>query len=243
MRFPFTDIQNTAHTNVRFLVRASYLQIYNEVISDLLKPERSNLSIREDKKRGVFVEGLSEWVVRSPKEVYGLIKRGTSLRATGSTRINETSSRSHALFIIIVEQNEMIYEEDAAAPNHTQPGMDEQEKVRAVAGANTLVRQSFKVGKLNLVDLAGSERVRISGAKGRRLEEVSLSGMNYVEVIADERELTQATLLSPVQTHQFKSFRTRKRHLVSQDNNNKSRNRHQYCETHPPLFVILLAGL
>jgi hypothetical protein len=52
-------------------VRASYLQIYNEVISDLLKPERTNLSIREDKKKGVYVEGLSEWVVRSPKEVYG----------------------------------------------------------------------------------------------------------------------------------------------------------------------------
>lgn len=49
---------------MRFLVRASYLQIYNEQISDLLKPERSNLAIREDRKRGVFVEGLSEWVVR-----------------------------------------------------------------------------------------------------------------------------------------------------------------------------------
>lgn len=48
---------------MRFLVRASYLQIYNEQISDLLKPERSNLAIREDRKRGVFVEGLSEWVV------------------------------------------------------------------------------------------------------------------------------------------------------------------------------------
>lgn len=173
----FSYIQNSAHTNSRFLVRASYLQIYNEVISDLLKPERSNLNIREDKKRGVYVEGLSEWVVRSPKEVYGLIRRGTSLRATGATRINETSSRSHALFIIIVEQNEVIYEEDgnnAAAATDTH-GMDEQERARAVAGKNTLVRQSFKVGKLNLVDLAGSERVRISGAKGRRLEESKVS--------------------------------------------------------------------
>jgi len=203
------DIQNTAHTNVRFLVRASYLQIYSssfashitlrdlcffrregaaahhqmldslcfisfsffpdEVISDLLKPERTNLSIREDKKKGVFVEGLSEWVVRSPKEVYGLIRRGTALRATGATRINETSSRSHAIFIIIVEQNELIYEDDpatgaatttagkqrATAANNA-AGMTEQEKARAVAGAGnaTLVRQSFKVGKLNLVDCA-----------------------------------------------------------------------------------------
>lgn len=50
-----------------FMVRASYLQIYNGVISDLLKTERTSLQIREDAKRGVFVEGLSEWAVRSPQ--------------------------------------------------------------------------------------------------------------------------------------------------------------------------------
>ena len=71
----FGHIQSWASERVRFLVRASYLQIYNEGISDLLKPERNNLSIREDRKRGVFVEGLSEWVVRSPAEIYGLMER------------------------------------------------------------------------------------------------------------------------------------------------------------------------
>jgi len=62
----FRHIQSSVSPRMRFLVRASYLQIYNEVISDLLKPERTNLHIREDKKKGVYVEGLSEWVVRSP---------------------------------------------------------------------------------------------------------------------------------------------------------------------------------
>lgn len=64
-RLSRTRCQINPHGNprMRFLVRASYLQIYNEQISDLLKPERNNLTIREDKKRGVFVEGLSEWVV------------------------------------------------------------------------------------------------------------------------------------------------------------------------------------
>lgn len=51
------------------MVRASYLQIYNEAVSDLLRPERTGLPIREDKHKGVFVEGLSEWAVRSPMEV------------------------------------------------------------------------------------------------------------------------------------------------------------------------------
>jgi hypothetical protein len=100
----FRHIQSTVSPRMRFLVRASYLQIYNEVISDLLKPERSNLLIREDKKKGVYVEGLSEWVVRSPAEIYGLMERGGAMRATGSTKMNELSSRSHAVFIIIAEQ-------------------------------------------------------------------------------------------------------------------------------------------
>ena len=62
----FGHIQKNGGAKRQFLVRASYLQIYNEQISDLLKPERSNLTIREDKRKGVFVDGLSEWVVRSP---------------------------------------------------------------------------------------------------------------------------------------------------------------------------------
>lgn len=97
----FGHIQRHASPRMRFLVRASYLQIYNESISDLLKPERSNLSIREDKKRGIFVEGLSEWVVRSPAEIYGLMERGGAMRATGETKMNEVSSRSHAGSLLI----------------------------------------------------------------------------------------------------------------------------------------------
>eukprot|EP00948_MAST-09A_sp_MAST-9A-sp1_P001425 g1425.t1 len=105
----FGHIRVSGSSSMRFLVRASYLQIYNEVISDLLKPDRNNLSIREDKRKGVFVEGLSEWVVRTPQEIYGLMQRGGERRATGSTKMNEMSSRSHAVFIIIAEQSETTY--------------------------------------------------------------------------------------------------------------------------------------
>lgn len=74
------------------------------MISDLLKPELTHLPIRESKRKGIYVEGLSEWVVRSPNEIYRLLKRGDVVRATGTTKMNELSSRSHAVFIIIVEQ-------------------------------------------------------------------------------------------------------------------------------------------
>ncbi|CAD8134780.1 unnamed protein product [Paramecium octaurelia] len=138
----FKHISNGSNESTTFMVRVSYLQIYNEVISDLLRSDRQNLHIREDKKRGVFVEGLSEWAVRNPSEIYSLIQKGAQSRATASTKMNDVSSRSHAVFIIIVEQMTEI-------DNH----------------------KSIKVGKLNLVDLAGSERVRVTGATGRRLEE------------------------------------------------------------------------
>jgi kinesin family protein 3/17 len=138
----FKYIEASANRNTTFMVRASYLQIYNEVISDLLKTDRTSLNIREDKKKGIFVEGLSEWAVRSPNEIYSLMQKGAMSRKTAWTNKNDVSSRSHAVFIIIVEQ------------------------MKTIDGS-----KQVKVGKLNLVDLAGSESVRITGATGERLEE------------------------------------------------------------------------
>jgi kinesin family protein 3/17 len=179
----FLHIQASVSPRMRYLVRASYLQIYNEVISDLLKPQRSNLVIREDKKKGVYVEGLSEWVVRSPAEIYGLMERGGATRATASTKMNEISSRSHAVFIVIVEQSETVYLDDSGREitvedfhrllqaRGQEPAQHQQGQQGMARGLEANVRQSFKVGKLNLVDLAGSERVRLTGATGQRLEE------------------------------------------------------------------------
>ena len=70
----FRHIRDKAEPQTTFMVRCSYLQIYNENISDLLKPERKNLAIRESPK-GVYVENLSEWAVRSPNEIYSLLKK------------------------------------------------------------------------------------------------------------------------------------------------------------------------
>ena len=193
----FNHISSSVSPRLRFLVRASYLQIYNEVISDLLKPERTNLAIREGKKRGVFVEGLSEWVVRSPEEIYGLMERGGAMRATGSTKMNELSSRSHAVFIIIAEQSETTYIDSSTGKELAPEDFHELvKKTKTQSDLNSLekdVRQSFKVGKLNLVDLAGSERVRLSGATGQRLEESkkinqSLSALgNVISALTDPR--------------------------------------------------------
>jgi hypothetical protein len=170
-------------------------------ISDLLKPDRNNLQIREDKRRGVYVDGLSEWVVRSPAEIYGLMDRGAAVRATGETKMNEVSSRSHAVFIVIAEQSETVYVDDHGremSPEEFQRFMHAR-GVRSQQEMNRLedhVKQTFKVGKLNLVDLAGSERVQRSGATGVRLEESkqinkSLSMLGYVIRALTEAKDTQ----------------------------------------------------
>ena len=164
----FYFIESTSNENTKFIIRASYLQIYNENISDLLKPEKKNLQIREDKKKGIYVDNLSEWAVLSPIDLYALLKRGGSFRATASTYMNDVSSRSHAVFLITVEQ---MTKEVINGETHTQ----------------------IKVGKLNLVDLAGSERIRITGATGQQLEESkkinkSLSCLgNVINALTDQK--------------------------------------------------------
>ena len=151
----FKNIEKSAKNNLNnnyekdnYLVRASYLQIYNEYINDLLIPERKNLNIREDKKRGIYIDNLSEWLVRDSDDIYTLLERGSENRATSSTAMNEISSRSHAIFIITVEQTISVKDNDIDTNNY-----------------------STKISKLNLVDLAGSERTKITGAKGKQLEE------------------------------------------------------------------------
>lgn len=182
----FRTIENDPDSSSKYLVRTSYLQIYNEVISDLLKPERTGLTIREDRRRGVYVEGLSEWVVRSPQEVHQLMRQGSEQRATGATKMNEVSSRSHAVCIIIVEKCTTTSE---AVPQ----ALTGIFKRGAHSAAVETVHQ-VKVGKLNLVDLAGSERVHITGATGKRLEEskkinASLSALgNVIAALTDKRE-------------------------------------------------------
>jgi kinesin family protein 3/17 len=148
------------------------------------------LAIREDPERGVYVDGLSEWVVRKPVEVYELMDRASRIRATGATRMNDFSSRSHLVFVVIVEHSETVYVDETGcemAPDEFAHTMRSAglKREQALARLENRVKQTFRVGKLNLVDLAGSERVHISGATGQRLEEskkinASLSALGNV---------------------------------------------------------------
>lgn len=139
-------------------MRCSYLEIYNEEIRDLLGSDtKQKLDLREDPGRGVYVKDLTTEMVSSEETITALMERGQAHRTTGSTLMNQTSSRSHSIFTIVIEMNEA----DSEGKDH------------------------IRVGKLNLVDLAGSERQSKTGATGDRLKEgckinLSLSALGNV---------------------------------------------------------------
>lgn len=125
-------------------VTATYLEIYNDVISDLLDRQNGNLKIMETPERGIFVNRLSEWPVFGVDDAMALVRRGEDNRRQGATNMNERSSRSHAIL-----QLEIV--------------------TRATNSSTKAV--SVNRARLSFVDLAGSERVGQTGAEGQRLKE------------------------------------------------------------------------
>ncbi|XP_053830940.1 centromere-associated protein E [Vidua macroura] len=132
-----------------FLLRVSYMEIYNETITDLLCDNRKKkpLGIREDVNRNTYVEDLIEEVVVAPEQVMEWIRKGERNRHYGETKMNEHSSRSHTIFRMIIESRE-----------RSDP-------------ANANCDGAVMVSHLNLVDLAGSERASQTGSEGVRLKE------------------------------------------------------------------------
>uniref|UniRef100_A0A1A8CTI7 plus-end-directed kinesin ATPase n=1 Tax=Nothobranchius kadleci TaxID=1051664 RepID=A0A1A8CTI7_NOTKA len=128
-----------------YSVEVSYMEIYCERVRDLLNPKnKGNLRVREHPLLGPYVEDLSKLAVTSYNDIQDLMDSGNKARTVAATNMNETSSRSHAVFNIIFTQKKHEMETD-----------------------NT----SEKVSKISLVDLAGSERADSTGAKGTRLKE------------------------------------------------------------------------
>ncbi|KAF3259590.1 kinesin-like protein Klp8 [Orbilia oligospora] len=123
----------------------SYLEIYNEKVRDLLNPSNKGaLKVREHPSLGPYVEDLAKLVVTSFREIENLMDEGNKARTVAATNMNETSSRSHAVFTLILTQKR----------HDVETGFDTE-----------------KVSRISLVDLAGSERATSTGATGARLKE------------------------------------------------------------------------
>ncbi|KAI9032256.1 P-loop containing nucleoside triphosphate hydrolase protein [Hyaloraphidium curvatum] len=131
-----------------YLVRVSYLEIYNEQIRDLLQPDFTDLRILEDKRRGVYVSPLKEEIVTSAKQVLQVIQRGEINRHTSTTDYNEYSSRSHTIFQMVIESREQNTPQSSTKSSPLLPSH----------GASAKADGTVRVSQLNLIDLAGSEK-------------------------------------------------------------------------------------
>ena len=149
-----------ASTDVEYLIRCSYLEIYNEEVKDLLGNVKTPVKceLKEDPQKGVFVKGLTDVIVETEDQLMAMLDKGLSVRTTASTQMNAESSRSHSIFTVVVEMSTKDL----------------------ISG-----RDMIRAGKLNLVDLAGSERQKKTGATGNLLKEgakinLSLSALGNV---------------------------------------------------------------
>ncbi|RHZ59964.1 hypothetical protein Glove_360g45 [Diversispora epigaea] len=141
----FNRVKRNTDPEVTHQVQVSYIEIYNERVRDLLNPKnKGNLKVREHPALGPYVEDLSKLIVTSFQDVENLMDEGNKARTVAATNMNETSSRSHAVFTLLVTQKR----------HDTETGMDTE-----------------KVARISLVDLAGSERANSTGATGQRLKE------------------------------------------------------------------------
>ena len=173
----FEAVEET--TDRDFLVRASFLEIYNEEIRDLLgKDTTKKLDMKEDPNRGLYVKDLTHTVVKGVKEIDRVLSIGMQNRSVASTLMNADSSRSHSIFTITIETSDKASADKDDAP---------QDAFAEKKADNMHIR----AGKLNLVDLAGSERQGKTGATGDRLKEatkinLSLSALgNVISALVD----------------------------------------------------------
>uniref|UniRef100_A0A452VI09 plus-end-directed kinesin ATPase n=1 Tax=Ursus maritimus TaxID=29073 RepID=A0A452VI09_URSMA len=141
----FEKINDNCNEEMSYSVEVSYMEIYCERVRDLLNPKnKGHLRVREHPLLGPYVEDLSKLAVTSYTDIADLMDAGNKARTVAATNMNETSSRSHAVFTIVFTQKKHDTETNLSTE---------------------------KVSKISLVDLAGSERADSTGAKGTRLKE------------------------------------------------------------------------
>ncbi|KAG6022328.1 hypothetical protein E4U40_004712 [Claviceps sp. LM458 group G5] len=163
-----------------FLLRVSYLEIYNERIHDLLNMSpcggagggapQDEIKLREDSKRGVYATPLKEEIVQSPTQLLRVIARGDQARRTASTQFNARSSRSHAVVQIVVESRERM------------PGGGASDMMEGKRSA--ILPGGVRVSTLSLIDLAGSEKAAESKERRQEGAHINKSLLTLGTVIA-----------------------------------------------------------
>ena len=164
----------TLNREKNWTLRASYVEIYNEQLRDLLVPEhipmheREQVGIRQDTKGNIILTGLRHVEVNSVEELMAVLAQGSTLRQTDATAVNARSSRSHAVFSLnLMQKKNRLQSTEGQEKRYSMP-------LEALTGGDLTVTID---SKMHFVDLAGSERLKNTGAQGERAKEgISING-------------------------------------------------------------------
>lgn len=171
----FYYIREMSKGDKEYLLRVSYMEIYNEQIQDLLAPETTNLRIFEDRRRGIYVSPLKEEIVTSPKQVMKIIQKGEANRHISTTDYNKHSSRSHTIFQMIIESKGQSSIKQNKGTYYSQ---------------KSTANNSVKISQLNLIDLSGSEKATSDADRrkeGAYINKSLLTLGNVISKLTDEK--------------------------------------------------------
>jgi len=177
--------------HIEFTVKVSIIEIYMERIRDLLNPKKINLKIREDKTRGIYIEDVTESYVSDEKDVYDFMRYGHNNRATTTTNMNESSSRSHCIFMLTIHQNNLI-EMSAKTGKLYLVDLAGSEKVAKTGAIGHVLEEAKEINKslsalgnvINaLTDNKGHQHIPYRDSKLTRILQESLGGNSRTSLI------------------------------------------------------------
>ena len=184
------DTINSGSPDIEFSVKCQYYQIYNEKIQDLIDTRKTDLAIREDRNKGIWVEDCTEQYVESEQEMFDFFQNGASNRAVAATKMNALSSRSHSLFAVIIYQRNIITESSKTGKIYFVDLAGSEKMSKAGIEGNTMMKEAQNINKsimtLGMVINAltkGAKHIPYRDSKLTRVLQESLGGNSLTNLI------------------------------------------------------------
>lgn len=199
------EIINSGSSDIEFSVKCQYYQIYNEKIQDLIDTNKTDLTIREDKNKGIWVGECTEKYVESEQEMIDFFNTGSNNRIVSSTKMNAISSRSHSLFSVTIYQRNVITESSKIGKLYFVDLAGSEKMSKAGVEGNTMLKEAQNINKsimtLGMVINAltkGSKHVPYRDSKLTRVLQESLGGnsLTYLIINCSPNMLNQTETLS-----------------------------------------------
>ena len=199
------EIINSGSSDIEFSVKCQYYQIYNEKIQDLIDTNKTDLVIREDKNKGIWVGECTEKYVESEQEMIDFFNTGSNNRIVSSTKMNAISSRSHSLFSVTIYQRNVITESSKIGKLYFVDLAGSEKMSKAGVEGNTMLKEAQNINKsimtLGMVINAltkGSKHVPYRDSKLTRVLQESLGGnsLTYLIINCSPNMLNQTETLS-----------------------------------------------